>query len=437
MSMPVVFIGGSNMLISYAQNFEDIMLARALGGVEHGYYIDIGAAWPDFDSVTKFFYDKGWSGINIEPNPRIFETLQKNRKKDKNICTAVGDCPGVMPMYFFDETGLSTLVEAIAENNIEMGFSSFRSEISVVTLNEIWKKFVPKGQEVHFLKIDVEGFEKSVIASNDWLQNRPWIVIVEATLPLSQIESYSVWEEMLLRARYDFVYADGLNRFYISSEHAELKNSFIYPPNIFDNFKSAAQVNAEENLALASSNERELRLKVIQLLNEHEIREKQRDEEMRAKKKSLELEIFSIKKQLDLVFNSWSWRITKPFRILMGKLFGALGDSKAFANGLIYRSINLCRSPLYYLIDRIFKSQQISAKISSWLLGKYPALHAQLAVTFLEKKSLLTRCEGVVLNSNSANVEVDIVFREQLLRFEKIVEQAFSDVVKYNADNKK
>jgi len=55
--------------ISYAQNYEDVMLWRALKHVERGFYIDVGACSPDQHSVTRAFYEKGWHGINVEPNP--------------------------------------------------------------------------------------------------------------------------------------------------------------------------------------------------------------------------------------------------------------------------------------------------------------------------------------------------------------------------------
>ena len=89
---------------------------------------------------------------------------------------------------------------------------------------------------INFLKIDVEGFEKSVIESNDWNKYRPWLVLVEATLPNSQIESYEDWEKIILEANYQFVYADGLNRFYLAKEHDELAERLKYPPNVFDQF---------------------------------------------------------------------------------------------------------------------------------------------------------------------------------------------------------
>src|SRR4051812_19442188 len=53
--------------ISYAQNYEDIMLFRALRHVADGFYVDVGANSPDEHSVTKAFYERGWRGINIEP----------------------------------------------------------------------------------------------------------------------------------------------------------------------------------------------------------------------------------------------------------------------------------------------------------------------------------------------------------------------------------
>ena len=41
--------------VSHAQNFEDVMLWRALGDVKQGFYVDVGAADPVDMSVTKAF----------------------------------------------------------------------------------------------------------------------------------------------------------------------------------------------------------------------------------------------------------------------------------------------------------------------------------------------------------------------------------------------
>ena len=58
--------------VSYAQNFEDVMLWRALRHGEHRFWVDVGAADPDVLSVTRAFSERGWHGINIEPAERPF-----------------------------------------------------------------------------------------------------------------------------------------------------------------------------------------------------------------------------------------------------------------------------------------------------------------------------------------------------------------------------
>ncbi len=79
----------SMTFISYAQNFEDVMLFRALEGIKKGFYIDVGAQDPVLDSVTKAFYERGWRGINVEPVEQWFKKLVADRPEDFNLQLAV------------------------------------------------------------------------------------------------------------------------------------------------------------------------------------------------------------------------------------------------------------------------------------------------------------------------------------------------------------
>ncbi|MBW2301510.1 MAG: FkbM family methyltransferase [Deltaproteobacteria bacterium] len=231
--------------ISYAQNFEDVMLWRALKDINKGFYIDIGAWSPDQDSVTRAFYERGWHGINIEPNPEFIRQLQNRRPHDINLQLAIGDQEETLSMNFLANPGLSTLDDAIAQKHQEAGWEVNREPVQVTTLNNVWADYVPTGQEVHFLKVDVEGFEAAVLRGNDWRKNRPWIIVVESTLPMSQEQSYGDWEPMLLNAGYYYAYFDGLNRFYVAKEHSGLLDSFKAPPNFFDDFVLYRQQEAE------------------------------------------------------------------------------------------------------------------------------------------------------------------------------------------------
>ncbi len=230
--------------ISYAQNFEDVMLWRALKQIEDGFYIDVGAWSPDIDSVTRAFYEHGWWGINVEPNPEFHAQLLTRRPRDINMRLAVSDTTGTQIMNFLNNPGLSTLDETIAQEHARAGWTIDKQVVEVTTLATLWEQHVPEGQSVHFLKVDVEGFEEAALRGNDWSRYRPWIIVAEATLPMSQQESHGAWEPILLNAGYHFAYADGLNRYYVADEHADLLPAFKYPPNVFDDFNSNLQNQA-------------------------------------------------------------------------------------------------------------------------------------------------------------------------------------------------
>lgn len=227
------------------------MLWRALGHVRDGYFIDVGAAWPVQDSVTRLFKDHGWRGINIEPNPDLHRLLVEDRPDDVNLAVAVADEHSTLVMDIVTATGLSTLSPEIGGKYRSEGRDVGSVTVEVVTLAELWREHVPADRSVQFLKVDVEGFESQVLAGADWEHHRPWVVLVEATRPTSQVESHDMWEPSLVAAGYVFAYADGINRFYVAAEHPELMDSFRFPPNVFDGFILAAHEAAERRSAVA------------------------------------------------------------------------------------------------------------------------------------------------------------------------------------------
>jgi len=223
-------------MISYAQNLEDVILQRALRNISNGFYIDVGAGDPISDSVTKHFYDTGWSGINLEPHPTCFQTLQSQRPRDSNLELIASNHEGTEDFYFFEHSGYSTSDAEIAEAHIHDGHVFRLEKIQSTTLNKIFKDMVNK-REVHFLKIDVEGNERKVLEGIDFKKNRPWILVLEATFPNSQVDNFQDWEHLVVNFSYELIYRDGLNRFYLAKEHQSLKPTFEYPPNVFDNYE--------------------------------------------------------------------------------------------------------------------------------------------------------------------------------------------------------
>ena len=233
-------------MISYAQNFEDVMLRRVFKDRNDGFYIDVGAMDPVLASVTKLFYDQGWCGINIEPNDWFYSKLLEERPRDINLNLALGEQDETRELYLFERIGNSTFEESSRDRYVEKGFEATSKPVRVTTLAAICRDYVRC--PIDFLKVDCEGWEKYVLRGADWDRFRPTVLIVEATEPGTSIPSWQEWEPYLIEtARYEMVYFDGLNRFYIPRECPDLRCHFKLPPNFFDEFKSHALASAEQS----------------------------------------------------------------------------------------------------------------------------------------------------------------------------------------------
>lgn len=225
-------------MVSYAGNREDVMLRRLFPDEESGFYIDVGAGHPLQFSVTKHFYDRGWRGINIEPAPGPFEQLVQDRKRDVNLNLALSDSEGVATFYEFppEYAGWSTVSRQEAERHLaEDGVAFTECSVELTTLAAVCQKHVEG--TIDFLSIDVEGLEQQVLQGADFSRWRPRVCVIEATVPATAIPTHHKWEKLLLDARYRFAYFDGLNRFYVREEDADLLDQFITPVSCLDDYE--------------------------------------------------------------------------------------------------------------------------------------------------------------------------------------------------------
>lgn len=254
-------------IVSYSQNFEDVILWRIFENHGPGFYIDVGAWDPKLDSVTKAFYDRNWRGINIEPVSDWYNKLVLMRERDINLQIAVGDQRARKYLYELPETGLSTFDEDFArQHELDRDIKAIKKEVEIRTLSDICEEY--QVEEIHFLKVDVEGAEKDVLRGMNFAKLRPWVVLVEATLPNTQTPSHEEWEPILLSQNYDFVYFDGLNRFYVDKAHADLKKHFQSPPNVHDHFLHIREIELGDKVNEAQ------RIDKIKELEIAEIKEK-------------------------------------------------------------------------------------------------------------------------------------------------------------------
>jgi FkbM family methyltransferase len=232
------------------------MLHRALGAVKQGCYIDIGAQDPTFDSVSKHFHEAGWQGVHVEPHPEYASQLREARPGDLVLQVAVGEQTGLISFHSFSGTGLSTSLDDVASRHVEAGFSSELIAVPCITMDELLGKC--GFDEVHWLKLDVEGAERSVIASWKSSKVRPWIIVVEAIAPGGRTDTSARYEDLLLAKGYRSVYFDGLNKFYISDLHPELEQHFKYGPSLWDEIQAPRENKIARTLVEGFKVEREV-----------------------------------------------------------------------------------------------------------------------------------------------------------------------------------
>ena len=277
--------------ITYAPNYEDVLLYRAFKDIDIGFYIDVGAKDSNNESVTRAFYERGWHGINITPFPTCHDKLQRDRPNDVNLAFAAGDKNGEQQFFEIGGTGFSTLNEVYAKQNVQDQNHEIRSySVRMQTLDGILADHpLPV---IHFLKIDVEGAEEMVLRGLNLQLYRPWVILVKSTESNSEKQDYVSCEQLLCSHNYHFVYFDGLNCFYVADEKQSLDTVFKTPPNIHDHFKTAKEHQLSVQLEHLKKEIENVKTDFIQA----------------------QADLSQAHSVLTQVYTSRSWLITAPFR---------------------------------------------------------------------------------------------------------------------------
>jgi FkbM family methyltransferase len=256
-----------------------VLLRRCFGNVGRGFYVDVGAHHPTCASVTRWFYEQGWSGINIEPGDGIV-ALRAERSRDVNLDVAVADFEGEATFWVHSgNTGTSTLSSHVSGIVSEKAGEIRPRIVRVTTLPAILDSYAVE-KHIHFLKIDAEGSEDAIVRSADWKRHRPEVLLIESTEPYTNTRKKEPWQNRLEENGYRMAYFDGVNDFWVREESSALMRAFAVPVNVLDYFRSydpevailRAKV-AEQSSELASAN-----LRIATLAAENETLKKKRSE---------------------------------------------------------------------------------------------------------------------------------------------------------------
>lgn len=166
--------------ICYSQNGEDLILDRLLDGKSHGFYVDVGAHHPIRFSNTYLFYRRGWCGVNIDAMPGSMKLFRLFRRRDINIECGVAMFNGQLLYHLFDEPALNTFSPYEANHKNKPPYHLIgTTTVPVYRLDDLLERYLPNGQKIDFLTVDVEGLDEQVLRSNNWNLYRPQFILVE------------------------------------------------------------------------------------------------------------------------------------------------------------------------------------------------------------------------------------------------------------------
>ncbi|UUI77011.1 FkbM family methyltransferase [Cellulomonas chengniuliangii] len=271
----------------------------------------MGANHPRVDSISRAFYDRGWSGITIEPVPHFADLHREERPRDRFVEAAVSSTPEAhIQLHMVKGTGLSTVVDAVSSEHARAGIAHEDITVPVVRLDDLLDDAGWQGEDIHFVVIDVEGAERSALETIDLRKWRPWILVIESTAPNSTTPTHDEWEELVVDAGYEFCLFDGVSRFYLAQEHAaQLRAALSYPVCAHDEFVRA------HDLALKAEREALLdqvvHWRTTALAGWAEIAAKTEPDVDPA----LEQEVERLRAELAAMHETLSWKVTGGLRL--------------------------------------------------------------------------------------------------------------------------
>lgn len=163
---------------SFSQLGEDRTLWWLLGEKQNGFYVDIGCNHPfNYSNTALLHLRNGWSGVNVDLDPRSIALFEEARPGDCNIVAAVGREESRMEATIFAHSSEMNTLGAPTPDLEHLPHETHM--VDVLPLSTLLDRHVPRGTAIDFLNIDVEGFDYQVLLSNDWTRYQPAVIAVE------------------------------------------------------------------------------------------------------------------------------------------------------------------------------------------------------------------------------------------------------------------
>jgi FkbM family methyltransferase len=167
-----------------------IVRERFFPGQSSGVLVEVGAARPDYLSISALYRSLGWKVIAIDPNPAYAEQYQRLGFELLQYACAEQDADDVdFTVVDSHETkylGGGVTFESFSSLGVRGDFATLKPNLDTTTikvkvrsLDTILGTHAPSVERIDILSVDVEGWELEVLRGLDFPRFQPKVVILE------------------------------------------------------------------------------------------------------------------------------------------------------------------------------------------------------------------------------------------------------------------
>ena len=192
---------------SYSFNGCDLLITYIFKSKKKGFYLDVGCQHPVSNNNTYLLYKRGWSGINIDLDPKNIRLFNLERPNDINICKCISSDNAEKNLFFFHP---GSPINSLEKKTIKDKSNFSLEKIKTFTLNSILEDY--KIKDIDYFNLDVEGHEIDILKKFDIKYYKPKVVSVEFI-------DYQMKELEFKNNNIDRVLQSDLYKYFISNDY--------------------------------------------------------------------------------------------------------------------------------------------------------------------------------------------------------------------------
>ena len=202
---------------SYSFGGCDLLIDYIFKSKKRGFYLDVGCQHPVSNNNTYLLYKRGWSGMNIDLDPKNIRLFNLERPDEINICKCVSSDNSKKDLFFFHP---GSPINSLEKKTTKDKSNFSLKKIETFTLNSILEDY--KIQHIDYFNLDVEGHELDVLENFNIQKYKPKVISVEfIDFRMNKLEFRNNNVDRMLKSEL-YKYFTSNNYHFVNWTHADL-----------------------------------------------------------------------------------------------------------------------------------------------------------------------------------------------------------------------